>query len=417
MHRIRHKGNPEELLAFVLFFMSNVSAFIAVIWLNPRLVLVEFLLWLILAALSIWFLIKNGLFVKFLESLKRKWIILPFLIFSCLSVIWSVYWEVSIYRWLIFLCTIITGGYIGFRYNIKEIIKILSILGIFILFVSFIIILFIPSIGVMNYHSIHGAWKGVYWHKNHMGLIAAFMSLLFLINAIEAWKSKGKRLLSWGLLYLLSLLFVYQSDSVAAYFTTILLQGMILLISLWFRFKTNLRKIHYWTLVLLLTLASIFLVLNADRFLGIFNRNTSLTGRIPMWTHLFDTYLSQRPVGGYGFNAFWYIDSHRVAMQQAAGYPDPIVISDNGFVDLLINTGMGGIILFSIFYFGIWWHSIKYARKAIDIFGFFPLIVMSYTFVANISWSLIFENESFFLLLMTAILFSVPGRALSSNID
>ena len=128
-----------------------------------------------------------------------------------------------------------------------------------------------------------------------------------------------------------------------------------------------------------------------------------------MWTYLFNTYFSKHPLLGYGFNAFWYIDSHRVAMGLAAGYPDPIVIADNGFIDILINTGYVGLILFLVFYFGVWWRSIQYARKAKDINGIFPLILMSFTLLANISWSLIFENEGFFMLIMISVLFSISN--------
>jgi O-antigen ligase len=130
-----------------------------------------------------------------------------------------------------------------------------------------------------------------------------------------------------------------------------------------------------------------------------------------MWGYLFETYLSKRPFLGYGFNAFWYIDSYRVAIGKAAGYPDPIVIADNGFIDILINTGYIGLILFLIFYFGAWWRSIKYASKAKDINGLFPVILMTYTALANVSWSVMFENESFFMLVMLAVLFRVSANA------
>ncbi len=124
-----------------------------------------------------------------------------------------------------------------------------------------------------------------------------------------------------------------------------------------------------------------------------------------MWTYLFDTYINKQPLGGYGFNAFWYLGSHRVAMGQAAGYPDPIVIADNGFIDILVNTGYTGLILFLIFYIGIWWNSIKFAIKAKDMNGIFPVILMSFTLLANVSWSLIFENESFMMFVMISVLF------------
>jgi O-antigen ligase len=185
---------------------------------------------------------------------------------------------------------------------------------------------------------------------------------------------------------------------------------MILLAFLYMKFRGKIRKSHYLFFGAAVIFASIVLYLNIGRFFAIFHRSTSLTGRIPMWTYLFNTYFSKHPYLGYGFNAFWYIDSNRVAMGLAAGYPDPIVIADNGFIDILINTGYVGLILFLIFYFGAWWRSIQYASKAKDINGYFPLILMSFTLIANISWSLIFENEGFFMLIMISALFCISGN-------
>ena len=409
MLRKNYQQTLELLLIFSLFFLSNASAFFHVVWLVPEIVYLEVVVWLILAALSFWILSRHGLTPNFFENLKRNWIILPFVIFSGLSVFWSVYWEISLSRWLILLFTIITGAYIGLRYNIREIIKLLSVFGVYVLFLSSILVFFIPQIGVMNYYIIQGAWKGLYWHKNHMGLIAAFTNILFLINIVYSLQSKEKNILFWGPLYLFSLLFVYQTDSVAAYITTIFLHAVILLVLFLLRFGKKFRRSHYFVIIAVLIVAFFISYINADHILGIFNRNTTLTGRIPMWTYLFDAYISKRPFWCYGFNAFWYLDSHRVAVQQAAGYPDPIIIADNGFIDILVNTGYVGLILFSIFYFGVWWRSINYARQAKDINGIFPVLLMSFTLLANVSWSLIFENEGFFMLIMISVLFSIRG--------
>ena len=400
----------DELLIFILFFLSNALAFVHVVWIVPEIVLMVTVALFVLAAFFLWTMKKDNMLSDFLENLKRNWIILPFFIFSGCSIFWSVFREISFYRWLILLFTIITGGYIGSRYTIREIIKLLSVFGVYILFLSSILIFFMPDIGVMNYYIIQGAWKGLYWHKNHMGMVASFVNILFLINLVYSLQSKEKYFWFWGLLYLFSLFFVYQTDFVGAYMTTIFLHGVVLVALILLKFKGKLRRSHYLIFIMAVIFASIILYINADYIFGIFNRSTSLTGRIPMWTYLFDAYISQRPFLGYGFNAFWYIDSYRVAMGQAAGYPDPIVIADNGFIDILVNTGFIGFILFLIFYFGAWWNSIKYAVAAKDINGVFPIILMFYTLIANVSWSLIFENESFFMLIMIAVLFSVSVK-------
>jgi len=405
----KYQKNLDELLIFILFFSSNAPAFFHVVWIVPEIVLMDAVVIFILAAFFIWIMNRDNMLSSFLENLKRNWIILPFLVFSGLSIFWSVFWQVSLLRWLILIFTIISGGYIGLRYGIREIVKLLSVFGVYILFLSSLVILFLPDLGIMNYYNIQGAWKGLYWHKNHMGMIGSFVNILFLINLVYSWQSREKQNLFRGLLYLFSLLFVYQTDSVGAYMTTIFLHGAILFALILLKFKGKLRSSHYLGFIVVVILASLALYINIDHFLAIFNRSTSLTGRIPMWAYLFETYFSKRPFLGYGFNAFWYVDAYRVAMGLAAGYPDPIVIADNGFIDILINTGYGGLILFSVFYFGTWWRSIKYAFNAKDIIGVFPLILMAYTLVANISWSLIFENESFFMLIMISVLFSMSN--------
>jgi O-antigen ligase len=259
----------------------------------------------------------------------------------------------------------------------------------------------------MNYHIIQGAWKGIYWHKNHMGLIASFVSILFLINIINSFRLKEKYKFAWVILYLFSLLFIFETDSVAAYITTLFTNGGIVLALIWLKFKKAINKYHYIFFIIILIFVLLILYINIDRFLGIFNRNTTLTGRLPMWSFLYNTYIIKRPIGGFGFNAFWYIDTNRIAIQQAAGYPDPVVIADNGFIDILVNTGFIGLFLFSIFYIGAWWRSIKFAWKANSINGFFPLVLLSFTLIANISWSLIFENESFFMLIMISVVFFI----------
>jgi O-antigen ligase len=308
---------------------------------------------------------------------------------------------------LVLLFIIIVGGCIGLCNNIQELITLLSFFGLFILSVSVILIFFLPNVGVMNYQIIQGAWKGLYWHKNHFGLLASFINILFLINFINSISAKEKRKFAWGFLYIMSLLFIYKSDSVASYLTTLLIHGGILLALIWIKLRKKIRSYHYYLIIIIIALVSLVIFLNIDNVFGIFNRNSTLTGRIPMWSYLYNTYIVQRPIGGYGFNAFWYDEAHQVAVQQAAGYPDPIVISDNGFIDLLVNTGFIGLFLFLVFYFCVWWRSIKYAWKATNINGFFPIIFMSYTLIANISWSLLFENDSFIILIMITLLFCI----------
>jgi exopolysaccharide production protein ExoQ len=415
---LKNYGRTLELfLIFSLLFLSNSLVIAYAFWIVPLLVVIDSIFWLLLTPFIFLLLLKRNMISVFVQVLKKNWIILPFIIFSGLSTIWSVHWQVSLHRWLVLLCTILAGGYLGLRYNFKEITRILSVFGIYVLFLSSMLVFLFPDIGIMNYYIIQGAWQGLYWHKNHMGLVATFISILFLISLLNSLQSKEKNIFLWGGLYIYSLFFIYQTDSVAAYLTMILLHGLVILGLVLLKYRGKIRKIHYMVFMLVLLIASLILTMNLDHFFGVFNRNTTLTGRIPMWAYLFDFYINNRPLFGYGFNAFWYLDSHRVSTQQIAGYPDPILIADNGFIDILVNTGYIGLFLFLLFYIGVWWRSIQYAINAHNINGLFPVILMSFTLLANISWSLLFENESFFLLNMVAVLFCVSSNAIAYRND
>jgi O-antigen ligase len=408
MQQERKQNTLAFFFVFITYLLSNVLTFAFQFWLYPKYLLITTLLWLVFAIIFLWVLRQSDLIATFFETLKRNWFIFPFLIFSGLSILWSILWQISLYRWLIFIATIITGAFIGFRYNLKENIKTLTIFILWILILSIIVIIIMPSIGLHNYSTlIIDAWRGVYWQKNHTGIVAAFGNILCLISFIGAFKVNGKQKYIWGLPYLFTLLFVTQTDSVGAYMSLIFTYGIIGLALIWLKIRNQVRRTHILIFLVLFVAISILVATNVEKIFSIFNRSTSLTGRVPLWSHLFNAYFSKRPLFGYGFNAFWYINSIRMEMSEAVGYEYPIIIADNGFIDMLVNTGIVGFVLFLLFYFGLWWRSIKFAYHAENIIGFFPVILMAYVLIANVSWSLLFENENFFMLIMISVLFCI----------
>lgn len=408
-HQSSRSSSSLVLFAFTL---SNLFASISLFWLVPVCVFSETALWFLLAAATLSRLQQEKRLPTFFAIAHANRFLFLFIFFAGLSIFWSVDWSISLARLLTLLALLLVGGYIGLRYSLKEILEFLSVFGVYILTISLILIVLAPNIGVMNYHIIQGAWRGLYWHKNHMGFISGFIALVFFMMFLTSYFLKKKIAWVWGSIYLFSLFFVFQTDSVGAYFSLISVHGMVFLILIWLRLKTQIKSHHYIIFITMILFVAGLILSNLEYVLGLFNREISMTGRTLMWWHLFNNYLAAKPLGGYGFNAFWHIENHRVTMQLAAEYPDPIVIADNGFIDILINTGFIGLSLFLLLYLGIWWRSLLFAWKAATITDCFPLIFMFYMLVANISWSLMYENESFFMLLMVIMLFSIGKRSL-----
>jgi O-antigen ligase len=400
------KNTLKLFFLFVILLLSNVSAFFRVIWLIPQVVMVQSILFLIASGIAMWILYKENLLNEFFSNLKQNWFVFPFVVFGFLSIFWSIQPDISLFRGLTLISTILIGGYIGHEYSLKEILEKLSLFGILLLLLSSLILIFFPNFGIMNYHIIQGAWSGLFWHKNHMGIIAALVNIIFLCNFVENLRQSKMKLFFWGMMYVFSLFFLIKTDSVGAYLSSIFVHGVYFLLLIWLKVRNKLRARHYYLFVLIILVFGILLVTNLDTLFGLFNRNITLTGRIPMWKHLFVTYFVERPYFGYGFNAFWYLYPHRKAMQLAAGYPDPIVIADNGFIDILVNTGILGFSMFLIFYFGMWFRSIQLAVKAQQTIHIFPVLIMAFSLVSNLSWSFLYENESFMMLIMMIMLFA-----------
>jgi len=412
------KVTPSGLFLFLAaLVLANIPVLFLPIWLLPQVLFPVTYAWVILTIFVIYKLIGRNLLNKLLSIFWINWFIFPFLLYSAISLLWSVVPDISVARWLTLVCVIVISGYIGIQYNLNQIADVLDKFGAYVLMLSIVVVFSVPVVGIMNYHSIQGAWKGLFWHKNHMGLLACFFCILFFVKILESYKQNIKEFIIWCLLYLISLILIYKSDSVAAYMTFILVHGFIFLMSGYLKYKNKLNKLHYIIFLLILGVMGLAVFSNADIVLGLFNRKTNLTGRVPMWMHLFDLYLSKRPLIGYGFNAFWYVLSHEVVMGIVAHYPDPIIISDNGFIDILMNGGFVGLSLFTLFYLGVWVQVIKFSGKARVISDFLPLIIMVYIFLANLTWSLLFENEGTFMLIMLVVSFSISssGRKMTTD--
>jgi O-antigen ligase len=76
----------------------------------------------------------------------------------------------------------------------------------------------------------------------------------------------------------------------------------------------------------------------------------TLTGRLPLW-ELSSTYVWQRPVFGYGFDSFWTPDRIRFFSAQLQW---AVPHSHNGFIELALDLGGAGLIIYLIQFARTW---------------------------------------------------------------
>jgi O-antigen ligase len=153
-------------------------------------------------------------------------------------------------------------------------------------------------------------------------------------------------------------------------------------------------------------------LINLDFVLGLFNRSSTLTGRVPLWRAILSETVSQHPWLGHGFGAAWGFESFRISIMQQAGWVSQPLIADNGYLELLLHLGLSGLGIFLLVFLTLLFRSIRYGIAQKTPGGFFPLLIVIYALIANISFSLFAETEVFVWMLLVAALFMVtPGPA------
>ena len=102
-------------------------------------------------------------------------------------------------------------------------------------------------------------------------------------------------------------------------------------------------------------------------------------------------------------------------MQTKLGWRYPVYFGDNGYLDILFNTGVIGLSLFIVFFVVTGVRCGRVFFNSATVMAFFPLMIFIYVLSANISYSFLLEVDQFvWMLLVMAAIFSVRMLVLDS---
>jgi len=372
---------------------------------------IEIGLWMVLAVLAFRSLQAENLFNEFMFSLKRNLFLVAFIVVVLASISWSVAPGITAYRSLTVLFSSLLGAYIGFRCSNRKLMDILYKFGAMLLVLCFAFAVFLPVAGAMTWVPYNGAWRGVFWHKNHLGSIAALINLVYLLSALDRIGFRKWSLLALDvILYLFSLGIVFFSRSAAGLVVVLALNFSAVLAFVWIKMRSSLKPVHYYLVLGLGAIAIIILLLNLNFVFALFNRSPTLTGRVPVWNYLVRVVIRRSPWLGYGFGAVWSIASFREGLQHRFDWGYPLVIADNGFLDILLHVGFLGFIPFLGVLILALVRSFKLAIRSRTLPDFFPLLLVVFAVFANLSFSLFLETETFVWLIIIAASFATSRQ-------
>jgi O-antigen ligase len=343
---------------------------------------------------------------QLLNILKDDYVVLPLLSIVFLSYFWSDAPELTLRRAISLLGTSLFGIYLASRYTIRQQLKLLAwSFGIAIV-LSTLFALALPSYGVMS-GLLEGAWRGVFLHKNGLGLTMSISATTFLLLAATSSSKRDKFLLFAGFIWSLFLLFMAQSGSaVGSFFVVVIALPTLSLLGI----RNSLRLVP--SLLFLFTLVFVvgfFIFNNLDTALSSIGEDSSLTGRAEFWPLIVDA-IRERPFLGYGFEAFWRGLSGASASLHYA-FPKPPVHAHNGLLQLWLSVGFLGV---TVFLAGFWLTliraltHIRYGETLED--RYWPISFLIIFILSNIAESNVAEHNDLQWVLFIAVALSLSKQ-------
>lgn len=342
---------------------------------------------------------------KFGMVVSKDLILVLLLLFAFASLFWSDFQAIGLRRIIGLFGATMIGFYWAFKYKINDMIRIGFHAYSIIVSLSFIFIYLYPQLGVHQGLLHYGLPRGVFTHKNMLGenmMYAALFSIYFFAVA----KKKLAKL--WASILLCSSIFLLiGSQSSTALVVVLASLSVIFAIRLSLRMKPNLLISLIFTSVGAAGLLGFYLYNNFDNVLSLLGKDPSLTGRTNLWSETWQA-IGQNPIMGYGYQSFW--DLHPLAISIGDNINWDAHHAHNGLLDILIQVGFLGLILFLFSFLKSYWSAFVLTLRGKTFIGSLPLIIFTLAVLYNITESNILNpNSTFWALFVYASIRSRMG--------
>ena len=264
-----------------------------------------------------------------------------FLLYTLVSALWSDSPEATIRRSLALIGTSVFALYLVMRFESNDFLRLLALAFAITAVLNVAITAAMPSVGFHLGGEHHGAFRGLFGHKNVVGRTMILGALAFALLARSATLKKP---LYWAGFAACAAL-VVASMSRTAWIT------MLFLMVVFIPFLNSLRHSRLslgLRLALVLGLGvSTLVILIVDYWesgLALFGRDATFTGRTIIWEFVIMA-AWERPWLGYGHQAFW-TGSGKDFVYTFITFGE-FGHSHNAYIDLWANLGFVGCALFA----------------------------------------------------------------------
>lgn len=274
------------------------------------------------------------------------------------------------------------GLYFATRFSLKEQVQLIALALSIGAIISTIFALEFPTVG-LEQELFVGAWKGVYGQKNALGNMMVLSSLTFFTLSKE-----NSRLYRWfGFIF--SIVLMLLSTSKSSLTISFLLISIVIFYKN-FRWQRKVSVIFANIGLLILGCISLLVSTYWIELLNSLGKDVTLTGRVPLWSYVLAKVM-ERPLFGYGLSAFWAPNSHYAieAGKRVTGGGWIPPNAHNGLLDLTLDLGLIGGLLFLMTYFTTFIRALKRAYGTKNPEDLWPLSYLTFLAMNNVTESLL----------------------------
>lgn len=299
---------------------------------------------LILAYYAVWLPLIMVDYRRLLRHASSAWLPLAFAIYVCLSVFWSDAPGITL-RTAIQYCSHITCAYIAARTVSVRTFTIGSLIGIFL------VLLYSLMVGGYSYDGLDGTYNfvGAFSSKNQIGFVASLGIYFCVVLLTFLRRGRISLFLTAPVLVLSAYLLVISHSatsmaSVPAVLALVALLAMAKKLSL--RYRRVIFLVGACGLVAVTAVAFAGLL---DFVLGVFGKDSTLTGRTYLWEQGWRA-VQQAPILGVGYAGYWlqgFAEAERLwnefYITTRSGFH-----FHNTYVEALVELGYVGATLISL---------------------------------------------------------------------
>lgn len=358
-----------------------------------------------LSFLGIVWLAFNGNWHLFRSAAAREPLLPALIGLAGISVVWSVSFVETLSSAVVMSITVAVGLYFAVRYRLREILLLTGIALAIGVVCNYAFVFLFQDFGLdtINVGTDGGSkWSGVFVTKNELGRIASLSALIFAFVAVQR-----RSFFIWPAWMILALVQVLASDSATSLGAT---AGLVGLVAVFLGFRGR-KTLYGATAVSMISLFSALTTLAATDLVtatGLLGKDSTFTGRLPIWQNSFEFAIAERPWFGYGWTAFWTDPVSRFDVTVRSNFDLPH--AHNAFIDAWLFVGpIGAVLLFGIYARGLIWGA-RNIRAVSGSAGLFPIMMISYGLIFSLTEVGVVRRDISLVLFVVAIVHAASNK-------